>query len=123
MPHCFQVILYEKENGTRPAYDFLQSLDKRMRVRMDHTIRKLVENGHELREPFSKHIGDGIFELRAKVGTDISRVMYFFIVGERVVLTSGFIKKMQKTPRAEIERAKRYRKDFLLREEKTNDDI
>ena len=47
------------------------------------------------------------FELRAKVGSDISRVLYFFVVGRTVVLTNGFIKKTQKTPSAEIEKAKR----------------
>ena len=60
-------------------------------------------------------MGDGIFELRAKVGSDISRVLYFFVVGRTVVLTNGFIKKTQKTPPAEIERAKQYREDYLSR--------
>ena len=55
----------------------------------------------------------GIFELRAKFGSDISRVLYFFFAGRRVVLTNGFVKKTQKTPKAEIELAKQYRKDFL----------
>ena len=68
-------------------------------------------------EPHIKPLGDGIFELRAKVGSDISRVLYFFIVGRRVILTNGFIKKTQKTPPAELERAKRYRADYLGREE------
>ena len=40
----------------------------------------------------------GIFELRAKVGTDISRVLYFFYYEGRIVLTHGFIKKTQRTP-------------------------
>lgn len=56
-------------------------------------------------------------ELRAKVGSDISRVMYFFVIGKKAVLTNGFIKKTQKTPKEEIERAKRYRADFLSRKE------
>ena len=62
-----------------------------------------------MREPFSKPLGDGIFEVRAKQGSDISRVLYFFVVGKRVILTNGFIKKTAKTPPREIERAKRYR--------------
>lgn len=45
----------------------------------------------------------------AKVGSDISRVLYFFLVGKKVILTNGFIKKTNKTPPAEKERAKRYR--------------
>lgn len=57
----------------------------------------------------------GIFELRAKVGTDISRVLYFFYYEGRIVLTQGFIKKTQRTPAAEIEKAKKYRRDYIER--------
>ena len=53
----------------------------------------------------------GIFELRAKVGTDISRVLY----EGRIVLTHGFIKKTQRTPAGEIEKAKKYRRDYIER--------
>ena len=77
----------------------------------------LQNNGYELREPYSKSVSEGILELRAKVGSDISRVMYFFVIGKKAVLTNGFIKKTQKTPKEEIERAKRYRADFLSRKE------
>jgi len=51
--------------------------------------------------------------LRAQVGNNISRILYFFVIGKKVVLTNGFIKKTQKTPQKEIELAKKYRKDFL----------
>lgn len=49
--------------------------------------------GVSLRMPLSESLDGGIFELRAKVGTNISRVMYFFVIGNRAVLTHGFIKK------------------------------
>ena len=67
--------------------------------------------------PYSEKLEDGIFELRAKVGSDISRVLYFFVVGRKIILTNGFIKKTQKTPKSEIELAKKYRADYLSREE------
>lgn len=57
----------------------------------------------------------GIFELRAKVGTDISRVLYFFYYEGRIVLTHGFIKKTQRTLAGEIEKAKKYRRDYIER--------
>lgn len=58
---------------------------------------------------------DGIFELRVKVGTDVSRVLYFFVVGKKIILTNGFRKKTNKTPRDVIELAKKYRDDFIKR--------
>lgn len=57
----------------------------------------------------------GIFELRAKVGTDISRVLYFFYYEGRIVLTHGFIKKTQRTLAGEIEKANKYRRDYIER--------
>ena len=82
---------------------------------MAGTILILQEMGTTIREPYSKAIEDGIFELRSKVGSDISRVLYFFYIGNRIILTNGFIKKTQKTPRKEIELAKKYRADFMER--------
>lgn len=117
----FEVIFYDKPDGTEPAKDFILSLDKKMRAKMLRTIELLAHNGTDLREPNSKSLGDGIFELRARVGSDISRVLYFFIVGHKVILTNGFIKKTQKTPPSEIDRAKRYRDDYLKRKENKND--
>ena len=98
----FMVAFYEKSDGTKPAVEFLQSLDNKMRAKMLRAIGLLQEFGGDLREPFSKPLGDGIFELRAQVGNNISRVLYFFIVGKRIILTNGFIKKTQKTPEREI---------------------
>jgi phage-related protein len=119
----FQVIFYEKENGEVPAEEFLDSLDRKMNAKLTRCIAALQEYGNELSEPYSKHLDDGIFELRAQVGSDISRALYFFVVGKRIILSHGFIKKTQKTPVSEIERAKLYRKDYLCREEKDNENI
>lgn len=88
-----------------------------MRAKMLHMISILQDNGNELREPYSKHLSDGIFELRAKVGSDITRVLYFFYVDRQIILTNGFIKKTMKTHPKEIVLAKKYRADYLLRRE------
>ncbi len=112
-----EVVFYDKPDGTQPAKEFLDSLDIKMQAKMVRTIKILQDNAVALREPYSKSLEDGIFELRAKVGSDISRVLYFFFVGKKVILTNGFIKKTQKTPKTEIERAKNYRDEFLNRKE------
>lgn len=117
----FEIIFYDKADGTEPAKDFILSLDTKMRAKMLRMVSMLQANGNKLRPPESKELDDGIMELRAKVGTDISRVLYFFVVGKKAVLTHGFIKKSQKTPPGEIERAKRYRAEYLSRKEKNDD--
>ena len=113
----FQIEFYETEQGIQPAKDFLLSLDTKMRAKMVNTISILQDNGYELREPYSKSLSEGTFELRARVGSDITRVLYFFYVDSRIVLTNGFIKKTNKTPIKEIEKAKKYRTDYLKRKE------
>ena len=113
----YQVIFFEKGNGETPAEDFIDSLDVKMTAKLYRLLMMISENGPELREPYSKHLDDGIFELRAKVGSDITRVLYFFFVGRRVVVTNGFIKKTQKTPKAEIDKAKAFRQEYMAREE------
>ena len=110
-----EVIFYETQDGFIPVLDFLNSLNNKMEAKVAWTIHRLEQFGHSLREPYSKPLGDGIFELRVQSGGDISRVLYFFIVNGRAVLTHGFIKKTQKTPAQEIERAKKYRDDYLRR--------
>ena len=92
----FEVEFYETTDGDKPAKDFLISLDNKMRAKMASMISLLQENGYNLREPYSKHLSEGIFELRAKVGSDITRVMYFFYIDRRVILTNGFVKKTKK---------------------------
>lgn len=113
----FEIIFYDKPDGTEPAKEFIMSLDGKMRARTLRTIQLLSENGTDLRMPYSEHLVDGIFEVRAKIGSDISRVLYFFVIGKKIVLTNGFIKKTQKTPKSEIELAKKYRNEFLNRKE------
>lgn len=112
----FEVFFYKKDDGTEPAKDFVLSLDDKMQAKIFKVIEMAAINGLNLREPYSKPLEDGIFELRAQSGSDITRVLYFFFVGHRIILTNGFVKKTQKTPRREIDRAKRYRDDFLNRE-------
>lgn len=87
-----------------------------MRVKALHGLSILEEFGNMLREPHSKPIGNGLFELRIKFASDISRIFYFFVVDNRIVLTNGFIKKSTKTPKAEIELAKKYKADYEKRE-------
>ncbi len=119
----FIVEFYEKENGEIPVEEFLDSLDIAMKSKLVMILKILQEKGNQLREPYSKHLEDGIFEIRGKVGSDISRVLYFFYYGGKIILTNGFIKKTQKTPSKEIKKAKEYRKDYIERFGEQNENI
>lgn len=111
----FEVEYYEKSDGTYPAEEFILSQDIKMQTKLFRLLELLELKGNELREPYSKSLADGIFEIRAIQGNNITRVLYFFVVDKKIILTNGFVKKTQKTPENEIELAKKYRKDYELR--------
>ena len=113
----FQVEFYDTEDGRTPTQEFLDSLEPKMNAKMVGLMEILEEKGYSLREPYSAPLEDGIFELRAVQGSNISRALFFFYVEGRIVITHGFIKKTQKTLRAQIELAKKYRADFLRRQQ------
>jgi len=113
----YKAVFYNLPNGTEPAKDFLEELDAKMFTKLLRAIEVLEADGPAVREPYSKHLDDGIFEVRAQAGNNISRVLYFFFTGQCFVLTHGFVKKTQKTPPSEIARAKKYREEYLSRKD------
>jgi len=112
----FNIIFFELDNKTCPVQEFLDSLDDKMAAKIYGMMDILAEHGNELRKPYTEHLDDGIFEVRAKFSSNITRVLYFFYVGRTIVMTNGFVKKQQKTPKAQIDLAKKYRRIFLERE-------
>ena len=112
----FTVVLYETEDGKTPVEDWMDSLDPKMRAKLIAMLLLLEEKGNALRKPYTESLGDGIFELRAIQGNNISRALFFFYFNKRIIVTNGFIKKQQKTPANEIQLAKERRLDFLRQE-------
>lgn len=111
----FEVVFYEKDDGQCPIEDFLKKIDVKMRAKIIGLLEILEEKGNVLREPYSKHLEDDIFELRCKVGSNITRILYFFYYQGKIILTNGFVKKVQKTPRKEIQVAKARRAEYIER--------
>jgi len=108
-----KIIFYEKPGGRKPALDFIESLEQKLQVKVIGTIKLLEEKGNGLSMPYSRKLDRHINELRARHGTDIARVLYFFTEGDIACLTNGFVKKTEKTPPGEIHRANVYRNRFL----------
>ena len=74
----------------------------------------LVEELQRVPETYLKHLEntEGLFEIRVQQGSDIFRIFCFFDQGQLVVLTNGFQKKTQKTPKQEIEKALKIKKEY-----------
>lgn len=108
----FNVEYFQNRDGTYPVEDFILSQEYKMQAKIFRMIELLELNDNALREPYSKELEDGIFELRIKQSNNITRILYFFVVGKKIILTNGFVKKTEKTPKREIQLAKRYRKIY-----------
>ena len=113
--YVFDIEFYTLPDGRKPVEEFLDSLPVKMRIKAIDSLDLLEEYGNKLRLPYSKALNDGLFELRIKFSSDISRIFYFFYVGNKIVVTNGFIKKTQKTPQTELVKARKYKKDYERR--------
>ena len=111
----YEIIFYDTEDGTCPMKDFLDLLEPKLLAKTLRTIDLLEFNGPQLREPYSKSCGKGLFELRTKQGSDITRIFYFFFVGQKAILTNGIVKKTRKTPKEALELARKYKSDYERR--------
>jgi phage-related protein len=74
----------------------------------------LIEDLERIPETYLKHIEntDGLYEIRVQLGSDTFRIFCFFDQGKVVVITNGFQKKTQKTPRKEIEKALAIKQEY-----------
>ena len=92
-----------------PMIDFIDGLSIKERALILKNIEKLVEyknNDYSLSPKFTKYLRDGIFELKVELQNKTSRSLYFYEKNQMIIFTNGFIKKTQKTPPKEIEKAK-----------------
>ena len=102
----YGIIIVNEVIILEPAADFLGTLNHKMRAKAFRTIELLKMFGKSLPMPHSRKItNNDVYELRVKFASDIVRLFYF-IQGENIfVISSGYVKKSQKTDRREIENA------------------
>ena len=106
---------YRKSDNKCPVEDFLNSLSDDLLIKIT-AVFKLVENLQIVPVKFFKKLsGTKLFEIRVEWQSNIYRFPCFFHKNSLVILTHGFQKKKQKTPAKEIEKARKYRDDFLRR--------
>ncbi len=102
---------YVELDDKKPFEDFIIGLLVRERAKIFETIDYFVQLKNAnlpIKESLSKHLEDGIFELRISLRTKIARSLYFCQKGARIIITHGFVKKTQKSPRKEIEKSQNF---------------
>ena len=117
MSKKYKIVFWQDKNGYSEAQDYIMELKNKSVKSKDARIKlnKIVEYmemleayGTELGEPYIKHIDCEIFELRPLR----DRFLFFFKQENRYVILNHFVKRTQKTPKREIEKAIRLMKDF-----------
>jgi phage-related protein len=99
-------------DGSMPAKEFIHGLGEDVQRKLDVLFRRMADTGRIFNEQQFKHLeGTKLYEFKR----DQVRVGCFQI-GNRWILTHGFVKKKDKWPKHEIERAKRIMTEHLARE-------
>ena len=116
----YDIEIYENENGRSEVKEYIRGLkeknNKDSRVKFEKIIayiRMLKEYGLSLGEPYIKHIQNEIWELRPLR----DRILFGTYENNKFILLTVFIKRTQKTPKKEIEKAKRYLNFYEKRSE------
>jgi phage-related protein len=93
--------------------DFFKKQSEKVRNKILWTLR-LIQEIEKVPETYLKHLEgtDGLYEIRVQSGNDIFRIFCFFDAGNLVVAINGFQKKTQKTPKDEINKAIKIKKEY-----------
>ena len=112
----FSIYFYKRSDGAKPVRDYIDGLEKkadkdsRIKLRkIREYIKALRKYGLQLGEPHIKHIEGKIWELRPLR----NRILFVAWQGDNFILLHHFVKKTQKTPRQEIEKARREIKEIV----------
>jgi len=112
----FTVEFYETASGQCPVSDFLDELKNSDPDDFASVIAGLAKLRNRLyhRPPLSKFIGNDLFELR-HIGKLNTRVLYFFMKGQRIVAVHGIRNKGREIPDRDLKTALERRNDWLVR--------
>ncbi|MBQ13719.1 MAG: type II toxin-antitoxin system RelE/ParE family toxin [Gammaproteobacteria bacterium] len=72
-----------------------------------HIAEIIEEFGPSVGKPYTAPMGKGLFEIRAKGKEGIGRSLFCTVKGKEIVILNSFIKKTQKTPKKEIDKARK----------------
>ena len=74
--------------------------------------QRMVEHGPNLGLPYTRAMGEGLFEMRARGAEGIGRAFFCTLIGQRIVILHGFIKKSRKTPLVDLRIARKRLKEL-----------
>ena len=118
----YQIVFYEDKSGESEVADYIRKLSERRKSGKDEKIkfdkisaymRKLMEDGLSIGYPYIKHLEGEIWELRPLS----DRILFAYWCNNKFIILNQFVKKTRKTPRREIDKAKRLLNDYRERKD------
>jgi phage-related protein len=88
------------------------ALPPKILAKMLHIFELIEMAGAKLGEPYTKSMGNGLFEVRAKAKEGIGRSFYCYQRGNKIIILHSFVKKDQKTPKKELNIALKRKKEI-----------
>lgn len=114
----YEAVFYWDQRDKEPVLEFLESLPEKTRRKIAVWVDLLEQEGPSLRRPYADKVQDELYELRARLGADNIRILYFFFLKEKIILLYAFRKKRWEIKRSDLEIAERRMRDFVYRYEK-----
>ena len=91
--------------------EFFLKQTQKVRAKILWTI-ELIEDIENIPKTYLSPVKKGLYEIRVKQGSNIYRIFCFFYRDKIVVLMNGYVKKTQKTPKQQIEKALKIKKEY-----------
>lgn len=114
----YTIRFYKDRRGRKPVQKYIRNLSAKNDIQSQQTLKKihkylnvLALQGTMAGLPYVRHIEGEIWELRPAR----ERILFVACLDEQIFLLHNFTKTTQKTPRREIETAKRRLKDLKER--------
>jgi phage-related protein len=104
-----RIIVFYKEY----FQDFFSTQNERVKEKIIWTL-SLIEDIDRISKLYLKYLENtgGLYEIRIQLGKDIFRVFCFFHSERLIIIANGFQKKTQKTPKQEIDKALKIKKEY-----------
>ncbi len=103
-PKKIPAFFFQTSAGTEPVRDWLKALDDDDRRVIGEDIAT-VEYGWPVGMPTCRSLGDGLWEVRSSLPSRREARVIFVVMEKQMILLHGFIKKVQKTPKADLDLA------------------
>ena len=103
-PKRLPAVFFRTETGAEPVREWLKGLSRKDRLTIGEDIKAMGM-------PLCRSLGEGLWEVRTRLDDRVVRV-FFCVSGELMVLLHGFIKKSRRTPKDDLDLARRRKREL-----------